>query len=118
MRLILLLYAIAAIAWLTQYAHAGDARPAPTFSVTPVTEEFLRKLDNDQLRIVRQAQGRCPRTPIRRERDPCITMSTDKAVAATNDPDLAAFHKALPATERYDEMRSSVTWRAWLIPKN
>jgi hypothetical protein len=95
--------------------------PAPTFSRAP-DEKFLSDLDSQQLRIVRQASRGCPQLnigpgkTIRKERDPCVMASTDKAVADSGNPDLQAFHDALPEAARYDEQRPTTVWQAWLRP--
>jgi hypothetical protein len=115
----LALATLAAIAFAAPAAARPEPPPPPTFA-GPVTEDFLRQLDNDQLRLLRRAIRGCPSASagvgkaIRPERDPCVIASTDKAVADTGNPDLQAFHSALPETERYDENRSSTVWRVWL----
>jgi hypothetical protein len=96
--------------------------PPPHFERGPVTEDFLRQLDNDQLRLLRRAIQGCPSASVglskavRTERDPCVIASTDRAVADSDNPDLQAFHSSLPDSDRYDENRSSTVWRAWLRP--
>lgn len=93
------------------------AESGPAFS-RPPTEEYLRKLDTEQLRMVRRAMQQCPstvagRTIVRPERDPCVTQSTDRAVAESGDEDLMAFHEGLRPTDRYDENRTSAAWMVW-----
>lgn len=94
--------------------------PAPTFS-RAADEKFLSDLDSQQLRIVRQASRSCPQISVgpgavRKERDPCVISSTDKAVADSGNPDLQAFHNALRDSDRYDEHRPTTVWQAWLKP--
>jgi hypothetical protein len=97
----------------------AQSSPAPTFS-QPATEAYMNQLDTDQLRIVRRAVQGCPSTglgggrSIRPERNPCVISSTDRAVADSGNPDLETFHQALPASDRYDEHRSTNAWRVWL----
>jgi len=115
---LLQLAAAAAIAIATP-AIAQQPLAPPTFSAPP-TEEFLRQLDNDQLRIVRRAGRGCPSNnlagkSIKSERDPCVISSTDKAVADSGNPDLQAFHRALPDSERYDENRPTTVWLGWAV---
>lgn len=108
----LLLASIAVLA----FAHLAHAQGGPpSFTQTPVTEEFLRQLDNEQLRLLRLALRGCAKPgALRADGDPCVTLRTDEAVTQSGNPDLEAFHKALPASDRYDETRSSTIWRAWL----
>lgn len=93
--------------------------PPPNLS-KPAEEAYLRELDNEQLRLLRLASRSCPNVStqigkaISRERDPCVIAATDKAVLDTGDPDLEAFHAALPQSERYDENRTSTAWRIWV----
>lgn len=112
-----LLLAFAAIVSLMGVAFADDPAP-PTFSANPVTEEFLRNLDSEQLRMLRLAIKGCPSAgkAMRSERDPCVRTSTDRAVAASGNADLVAFHNGMRETDRYDENR---TWAAWhgFLPK-
>ena len=87
------------------------------------TEQYLRDLDNEQLRMLRHATRSCPNIgtnigkAMNRERDPCVIASLDKAIADSGDPDLQAFHTALPQSERYDENRTSTAWRTWVAPR-
>ena len=86
----------------------------------PATEKFMRQLDSDQLRIVRRAVQSCPTIStgsnvIRPERNPCVILSTDKAVSDSGDRDLQTFHKALLPTDRYDENRTAAAWMIWLM---
>ena len=107
----------ACVLMATNGALADDKRSAmPSFTTPTVTEEFLRDLNHDQLRLLRRATKNCRSIgrAMRAERNPCVTTATDKAVADKGDPDLLAFHRALPVTERYDENRSSNVWRVWL----
>lgn len=111
-RLILSMFALVSL------IHVALADGAPAFS-QPMSESSLRQLDNEQLRIVRRAIQTCPtvaagRNIIRPERNPCVTASTEKAIADTQDADLQAFHKALRQSERYDENRTAASWMAWL----
>lgn len=116
----LLMLATAAAIALAAPAVAQQPLAPPTFSAPP-TEQFLRDLDTEQLRIVRRAARGCPTTTttpaksIRAERDPCVIASTDKAVADSGDPDLQAFHRALPDSERYDEQRPATVWLGWAV---
>ncbi|MBL8781676.1 MAG: hypothetical protein JNL06_12135 [Alphaproteobacteria bacterium] len=118
MRMIML--ATAAALLLAIPAFAEQPLGSPTFSAPP-TEQFLRDLDNQQLRIVRNASRGCPSPTlgagktIKPERNPCVIASTDKAVADSNNPDLQAFHEALPASARYDEQRPSTVWLGWAV---
>ena len=95
---------------------AEDKSPTVPAFTAPVTEDFLRQLDNDQLRIVRQAARGCTGIgkAMRAERNPCVTSSVDKAVDDSKNADLQAFHRALPLADRYDETRSSLVWRSWV----
>jgi hypothetical protein len=85
----------------------------------PRSERALQRLNNEQLRILRRASHICTQSaaavPIRAERNPCVIMSTDKAIEDSEDPGLIAFHYALPDNERYDEYRTDTTWRAFLV---
>jgi hypothetical protein len=115
----LLILATAAALAIATPALAQAPLAPPTFSAPP-TEEFLRQLDNEQLRIVRRAVRGCPSNnlgakSIKSERDPCVIGSTDKAVADSGDPDLQAFHRALRDSERYDENRPSTVWMGWAV---
>jgi hypothetical protein len=118
MRIFMLATAAAVVLATTAIAQTA---PAPTFSRAP-DEKFLSDLDSQQLRIVRQASRGCPSMAIgagkstRKERDPCVTSSTDKAVADSGNPDLQAFHEALRPSDRYDEHRPTTVWQAWLKP--
>jgi hypothetical protein len=113
-----LILASAAVLTLSSVAFA-DTYPPPSLS-KEATEAYLRDLDNEQLRLLRLASRSCPNVStqvgkaISRERDPCVIASTDKAVLDTGDPDLEAFHAALPQSERYDENRTSTAWRIWV----
>jgi len=110
--------ALVAFLYLVHGALAEDPPPLPAFSQNPVTEDFLRDLDFEQLAILRRAIRGCPKIGrIRSERDPCVTSSTDRAIADSENPDLIAFHKALHNTDRYDETRSSIVWRSWLTKR-
>jgi hypothetical protein len=115
----LLLVATAAALAIAAPAIAQQPLAPPTFSAPP-TEEFLRQLDTEQLRIVRRAVRGCPSNnlgakSIKSERDPCVIASSDRAVADSGDPDLQAFHRALPDSERYDENRASTVWLGWAV---
>jgi hypothetical protein len=115
----LLMLATAAALVIATPALAQQPLAPPTFSGPP-TEEFLRELDTQQLRIVRRAVRGCPSNnlgakSIKSERDPCVIASSDKAVADSGNPDLQAFHRALPDSERYDENRSSTVWMGWAV---
>lgn len=105
----LLLASIAVIA----FAHLAHA-DTPTFSKTPVTEDFLRQLNDQQLSLLRAAQMGCAKPgALGGIGDTCVIMRTDEAVLKSGNPDLQAFHKALPLDDRYDETRDSTLWRAW-----
>ncbi len=93
------------------------AESSPQFS-RRATEQYLRQLDTDQLRIVRRSVRSCTSiTPVklRPERNPCVISSTDKAVANADEPDLKVFHEALRQSDRYDENRTSAAWMIWLV---
>lgn len=98
-------------------AAAADQLPHPAFDRN-MTEQSLRELDNDQLRLLRRAIRGCAASAggvaIRAKRSPCVIASTDSAVEGSRNDDLASFHFALPESQRYDENRSSTVWRAWL----
>jgi hypothetical protein len=110
---------IAIVLMLSSLGLAFAASEPPKLS-KPLTEEYLRTLNDAQLRLLRRTIQGCKamRTPatkqIRDERDPCVISGTDRAVADEMDPDLEAFHKALPDTDRYDENRSATVWMAWV----
>lgn len=97
----------------------ADNYPPPSLS-KGASEDYLRELDNEQLRLLRLATRSCPNISanvgkaVSRERDPCVMASTDKAVHDSGNPDLEAFHSALPQSERYDENRTSTAWRIWV----
>jgi hypothetical protein len=95
----------------------ADQVPRPAFD-RPMTEQSLRELDNDQLRLLRRAIRGCAGSTggvaIRAKRSPCVIASTDRAVEDSRSEDLESFHYALPESQRYDESRSSTVWRAWL----
>lgn len=98
----------------------ADPVPPPPANVLPQTEDGLKALDTAQLKLLRRAVQSCP-TPavsgvnaINPERNPCVIQSTDKAVADSGDPALAAFHAKLPNSYRYDEHRPETVWRAML----
>jgi hypothetical protein len=115
----LLLMATAATLMIATPAIAQQPLAPPTFSAPP-TEQFLRELDNEQLRIVRRAARGCPSNnlgakSVKTERDPCVITSADRAVAESGNPDLQAFHRALPDSERYDEHRPSTIWLGWAV---
>jgi len=115
----ILVLATAAVIAFAAPVMAQPPLGSPTFSAPP-TEQFLRDLDNEQLRMVRNASRGCPTNnfganSIKRERDPCVISSTDRAVAASNNPDLQAFHQALPPSARYDEQRPSTVWLGWAV---
>jgi len=102
-------------------AFAAAAETSPSFSQRP-TEDYLRQLDNEQLRIVRRAVQGCPsvntgRAVMKSERDPCVRSATDKAVADSGNEDLQAFHDGLrdSDSDRYDENRTSAAWMNWLV---
>ena len=102
---------------LASSAMAGDP---PVLSRHAPTEDYLRQLDNAQLKLLRRAIQGCPssttgRAVIRPERNPCVTSSTDKAVADSGDEDLLSFHEALRVTDRYDENRTSAAWIIWRV---
>lgn len=108
---------------LASVAALSIALPAaagtPSFSQPP-TEDYLRQLDNDQLRIVRRAIQGCPssttgRAVIVPERNPCVTSSTDKAVADSGNEDLQSFHEGLRPSDRYDENRTAAAWMNWRV---
>lgn len=113
MRTLLLLLASLAVLSLVPLAQAQDA---PTFSQTPVTEEFLQQLDEEQLRTLRSILKGCARPGALRAAsdDPCVTSRTDEAILKSGNPDLEAFHRALPPSARYDQTRSSTAWRGWV----
>lgn len=97
-------------------AQAQNLLPPP--ALDQLSEEELRDVDNAQLRILRKALHGC-RAPgmshfISPKKDPCVIMSTDREIAQSGDDVLEAFHWALPQGERYDENRSTTTWRLWL----
>jgi len=81
-------------------------------------EEALRDLDNAQLRLLRRAIRGCRAPGVGRfiapERDPCVMMSTDRAIAQEGDEALNDFHWSLLDSDRYDENRSTNAWRRWL----
>ncbi len=98
-------------------AAVADQIPRPEFDRV-MTEQSLRELDNDQLRLLRRAirgcAGSAGSVAIRAKRSPCVIASTDRAVEDSGSDDLESFHFALPQSQRYDENRSSTVWRAWL----
>ncbi len=110
---------------LASVAALGVAFPAlagdpPVLSRHAPTEDYLRQLDNAQLKLLRRAIQGCPssttgRAVIRPERNPCVTSSTDKAVADSGDEDLLSFHEALRVSDRYDENRTSAAWIIWRV---
>ena len=109
---------LAAVAVLS-IAFPAAADTPPSFS-RPPTEDYLRQLDNEQLRIVRRAVQGCPsvntgRAVMKPERNPCVTSATDSAVADSGNADLLAFHEALRAGDRYDENRTSAAWMNWRV---
>ena len=111
-------FILASVAVLS-IALPAAADTAPSFSQPP-TEEYLRQLDNDQLRIVRRAIQGCPssttgRAVIRPERNPCVMSSTDRAVAESGNEDLIAFHQGLKPSDRYDENRTGAAWMNWRV---
>ncbi len=111
-------FILASVAVLS-IALPAAADTSPSFSQPP-TEDYLRQLDNAQLRMVRRAVQGCPsittgRAVIRPERDPCVTSSTDKAVADSDNEDLQAFHDGLRPSDRYDEHRTSGAWMNWRV---
>lgn len=113
-------FILASAAMLTLSGAAlADSYPPPSLSKA-ASEDYLRELDSEQLRLLRLATRSCPNVSmqvgksISRERDPCVIAATDKAVLDTGDPDLEAFHSALPQSERYDENRTSTAWRIWV----
>lgn len=100
-----------------------SAAPPPPVLSKPLTEATLRELNEVQLRLLRQTIQACrvARPPLKGkvmpdERDPCVIAGTDRAIADKNDPDLKAFHEALPVTERYDENRPTTVWMKWVQP--
>lgn len=114
----MMLIAFASVVLIASIALADDP-PVPAFATAPVSEELLRQLDNEQLRLLRRAIRGCPSAgkAIRSERDPCVTMGTDRAVADSGNADLVAFHNALRQSDRYDETRTSAAWHRW-VPAN
>lgn len=98
-------------------AAVADQLPRPAFDQN-MTEQSLRELDNDQLRLLRRAIRGCAASAggvaIRAKRSPCVIASTDRAVEDSRSDDLESFHFALPESQRYDENRTSTVWRAWL----
>lgn len=101
-------------------AAKADQLPQRAFDQS-MTEQSLRELDNDQLRLLRRAIRGCAGSTggvaIRAKRSPCVIASTDRAVEDSRREDLQSFHYALPESQRYDESRSSTVWRAWLTAK-
>lgn len=112
------MFVLASVAALS-FALPVAAETLPSFSQRP-TDDYLRQLDNEQLRIVRRAVQGCPsvntgRAVMKPERNPCVTSSTDKAVADTGNEDLQAFHDGLRPGDRYDEHRTSAAWMNWRV---
>ncbi len=102
---------------IVSFAHLAHA-DGPTFSKTPVTEDFLRQLNDEQLSVLRSAQMGCAKPgALGGIGDTCVTMRTDEAIMKSGNADLQAFHKALPRDDRYNETRDSTLWRAWATGK-
>lgn len=95
---------------------AQDDSPAPY--VLPQDEDALRALEQAQRRIVNTAQRQCTQSLggiNRSNNDPCIISAVEVGVDVSNDPALAAFHKSLPMSVRYDGDRPQDVWRAGLV---
>lgn len=90
----------------------------PTQPVTLTHEwDALRDLNSAHLRIVRRSANLCagPSTAsagrINSLKDfTCVMSLTDKAVAESGNPQLQAYHAALPQPARYDQDRSATYW--------
>jgi hypothetical protein len=105
----ILLITAAVVVGLSSQALAEEPR-AYDPSVLPRDEESLRALDAKQLRLVRRATSMCDASEpgfvrARAMRRPCIIGLVDNAVATSDDPELQAYHAAMPVSVRYDRFR-------------
>ncbi|MFP4004018.1 MAG: hypothetical protein ACLFV8_09600, partial [Alphaproteobacteria bacterium] len=92
------------------------AQEAADYSVLPADMEALRDLDARHRAIVRRAARMCsglrgtlPRTGL--YADPCVRRNVESGLEKAEDPQLTAFHYALPLRVRYDGLRSEADWR-------
>ena len=86
-------------------------RAEPDFSALPSDEQALSDLNFRQRRMVRRAQTRCSAEGGAVTGGPCVRGVVDREVARENDPELTAFHYALPVQHRYDSERASFVWK-------
>ena len=84
---------------------ASLAAAGPAFS-----QAELKALNNEHVRIVRQAQRGCATSFHRgfyryNHRNPCVVGDVERAVRALEKPALLTFHNELPMRVRFDTQR-------------
>lgn len=80
----------------------------------PDDEATLRDLEMKHRRIINTAQRQCTVSLggiNRNDRDPCVISGVEAGVEQADDPQLTAFHTALPMSVRYDADRPANVWR-------
>jgi hypothetical protein len=87
----------------------------------PTTAAALRDLDRSHVQIMRRVHRVCTHHGQGRflsyqhsHRNPCIVTNADMAVERSRDPQLSAYHRALPAWERYNANRTGTPWRRFV----
>lgn len=84
----------------------GSVQAASEFS-----KDQLRSLNNEHVRIVRQAERVCSVGPFtgvvrRTQNKGCITGEVERHVRSVGDANLLTFHQTLPLRYRYSSERS------------
>jgi len=91
-------------------ALAADA----VLSGFPRDAASLEAINAEQLKIVHEAVSSCWKLPGRPQgayAKACVVNSTESIIQAMQDPELLAFHRALPMHVRYDDNRPASYWQ-------
>lgn len=94
-------------------ASADNAREEYIEANLPHSKEALRELNSEQIRIVRRAANLCAGAAASTglKDQACVISMVDDTVAKSDDPELIAFHYAIPTNQRYDRLRSNIYWQ-------
>lgn len=106
-------------------ARADFSSVPPAMGLLPTDEAGLRALDDQQRRILRQAQRMCAAGSFGNPGTAtgsgtarvCVISLADQAVASSSSAPLRAYHGALPYGARYDANRPDGSWRMFVLTR-